>query len=124
MTSPPRHCEERSNPLPAGNAFRGIKLASSRSWPRGARYFCLDTKVPKKSSQQGGFFALPFPLPVARAFALQNGQNHGLQLFCPASRALSQRCCKNLLCPVLRSWPPLFWPFSPEAFLLTGNTLF
>jgi len=31
--------------------------------PRGC-YFCLDTKVTKKSSQQKGFFA-------ARAFALQ-----------------------------------------------------
>ena len=38
--------------------LNGIELASSRSWPRGARYFCLDTKVPKKSSQQIGFFAL------------------------------------------------------------------
>ncbi|QEM10804.1 hypothetical protein [Mucilaginibacter rubeus] len=125
MTSPPRHCcKERSNPLQAGNVLRVIKLASSRSWPRGARYFCLDTKVPKKSSQQGGFFALPSALAIASALTLQNKQNHGLQLFCPASHALPQRFCKNLLCPILRYWPPLFCLFSPEAFLLTENTPF
>jgi len=45
-------------PLSADKVLSGIELALSRSWPRGARYFCLDTKVPKKSSQQGGFFAL------------------------------------------------------------------
>jgi hypothetical protein len=81
--------------------------------PRVGCYFCLDTKVTKKSSQQGGFFAL-------KAFALQTGQNHGLQLFCPAALALSSRFCKNLLCPFLRSRPPLFCPLSPEAYLLTG----
>jgi hypothetical protein len=79
-----------------------------------ARYFCLDIKVSKKSSQQIGFFA-------HKAFALQSGQNHGLQLFCPAVLALSQCFCKNLLCPFLRSRPPLFCPLSPEAYLLTGR---
>ncbi|MFC0517198.1 hypothetical protein ACFFGT_23510 [Mucilaginibacter angelicae] len=64
------------------------------------------------SSQQIGFFA-------AQAFALQNGQNHGLQLFCPAVLALSLCFCKNLLCPFLRSRPSLFCPLSPEAYLLT-----
>jgi hypothetical protein len=62
------------------------------------------------SSQQIGFFA-------ALAFALQIGQNHGLQLFCPASQG--PRFCKNLLCPFLRARPPLFCPLSPEAYLLT-----
>jgi hypothetical protein len=79
-----------------------------------ASYFCLDTKVTKKSSQQIGFFA-------AQAFALQTGQNHGLQLFCPAALALSPRFCKNLLCPFLRSRPPSFCSLSPEAYLLTGT---
>ncbi|NVM64959.1 hypothetical protein FHW88_003248 [Mucilaginibacter sp. SG538B] len=64
-----------------------------------------------KSSQQIGFFA-------RKAFALQTGrQNHGRQLFCPAFTG--SRSCKNLLCPFLRSWPPLFCPLSPEAYLLT-----
>jgi hypothetical protein len=99
-------------PLSADKVLSGIELALSRSWPRGARYFCLDTKVPKKSSQQIGFFA-------HKTFALQSGQNHGLQLFCPATLALSQCFCKNLLCPFLRSRPPLFCPLSPEAYLLT-----
>ncbi|WP_090528226.1 hypothetical protein [Mucilaginibacter sp. NFR10] len=46
---------------------------------RGGCYFCLDTKVTKKSSQQRGFFAaLPSPIPNA-GLALQNNQNHGLQ---------------------------------------------
>jgi len=58
----------------------------------GARYFCLDTKVPKKSSQQIGFFAL-------KAFTLQSGQNHGLQLFCPASLALSRPSAKTCYAP-------------------------
>jgi hypothetical protein len=44
--------------------------------------FVLTQKYPKKSSHQIGFFA-------AWAFALQNEQNHGLQLFCPAPLALS-----------------------------------
>jgi hypothetical protein len=77
----PRHCEARSNPQQADNGYWGFKLTSSRSWLRGASYFFLDKKVTKKSSQQGGFFA-------AQAFALQNEQNHGLQLFCPATLAL------------------------------------
>ena len=98
----------------------GIELASSRSWPRGARYFCLDTKVSKKSSQQIGFFALTNST-APPAFALKSGQNHGLQLFCPAALALSQCFCKNLLCPFLRSRPPLFCPLSSEAYLLTGT---
>ncbi|SEO36111.1 hypothetical protein SAMN05192574_107206 [Mucilaginibacter gossypiicola] len=38
--------------------FISIELTSARSWPRGASYFFLDKKVTKKSSQQGGFFAL------------------------------------------------------------------
>ena len=47
-----------------------IELTSSRSWPRGARYFCLDTKVPKKSSQQIGFFArMPLPCKSGRTTA-------------------------------------------------------
>jgi hypothetical protein len=60
-------------------------------------------------------------MPVAEAFALQNEQNYGLQLFCPAALALSQCFCKNLLCPFLRSRPPLFCPLSPEAYLLRGK---
>ncbi|MDB5149810.1 MAG: hypothetical protein JWQ57_3830 [Mucilaginibacter sp.] len=62
MTSPTRHCEERSNPRQADNGLCYNEPTSSRSWPREARYFCLDTKVPKKSSQQIGFFAHK-PLP-------------------------------------------------------------
>ena len=40
----------------------------------GARYFWLDPKVSKKSSQQIGSFA-------AQAFAPQIGQNHGCNYF-------------------------------------------
>jgi hypothetical protein len=88
----------------------GIELTLARSWPRRARYFWLDPKVSKKSSQQIGFFSL-------KSFAL-------LQLFCPPSPTLTQRFCKNLLCPFLRTGPPLFCPFSPEAYLLTGTCFF
>jgi hypothetical protein len=43
-------------------------------------------KSNQKSSQQKCFFAaLPVFMPIAEAFALQIVQNHGLQLFCPAS---------------------------------------
>ncbi|WEA00831.1 hypothetical protein [Mucilaginibacter sp. SJ] len=80
--------------------------------PRVGFVLFLDKKN-QKSSQQIGFFA-------AQAFALQTGQNHGLQLFCPASPALSPCFCKNLLCPCSRTRPPLFCPLSPEAYLLTG----
>src|ERR1700744_3767035 len=34
---------------------------------RGGCYFCLDTKVTKKSSQQKGFFAARGPLPCKQA---------------------------------------------------------
>jgi hypothetical protein len=42
----------------------------------GGCYFCLDTKVTKKSSQQKGFFA-------AQAFALQIRKNTGCKVFAP-----------------------------------------
>jgi hypothetical protein len=73
-------------------------------------YFCL-IKSNQKSSQQKCFFAL-------MASALQNRQNLGwnyfaLTLLTPAAKtsyALPPHC------------PALFWPFSPEAVLLTGET--
>ncbi|MGF7077225.1 hypothetical protein [Mucilaginibacter sp. 3215] len=88
-------------------------VVSKSHWPAQSPWvgfvLFLDKKN-QKSSQQIGFFA-------RKAFALQTGQNHGLQLFCPAFTG--SRSCKNLLCPFLRSWPPLFCPLSPEAYLLT-----
>ncbi|XHR96276.1 hypothetical protein ACFJIV_06260 [Mucilaginibacter sp. UC70_90] len=59
--------------------------------PRVGFVLFLDKKN-QKSSQQIGFFA-------AQAFALQTGQNHGLQLFCPASPALSPCFCKTCYAP-------------------------
>jgi hypothetical protein len=88
------------------------------------QYFCLDTKVPKKSSQQGGFFALslprhpspgPLPCKTVRTTAA---------IILPRFAQNPQRFCKNLLCPFFRSWPPLFCPFSPGAYLLTENAFF
>ncbi|SEN28162.1 hypothetical protein SAMN05192574_102996 [Mucilaginibacter gossypiicola] len=72
--------------------------------PREGCYFCLDTKVTKKSSQQGGFFA-------AQAFA-----HLSFPGLCPAKRTEPRaaiilpcftrswpRFCKNLLCPCNRT---------------------
>ncbi|MEO3408354.1 hypothetical protein AAFN85_30850 [Mucilaginibacter sp. CAU 1740] len=70
------HCVERVQ-----NDYFANKLTSSPSWPGGARYFCLDTKVPKKSSHQEGFFARSPAHHPPLAFALQTGQNHGLLNF-------------------------------------------
>jgi len=78
--------------------------------PREGCYFCLDTKVTKKSSQQKGFFA-------ARAFALQNGQNRGWDYFALAHIAPTAKTPYALQ----PHRPPSFWPFSPEAALLTGR---
>ncbi len=83
------------NPYGQVTEIIGIELTFAHSWPRGARYFCLDTKVPKKSSQQGGFFALSQPRSHRLDFALQTGQNRGLQLFCPASRPLPNASAKT-----------------------------
>ncbi|PAW92030.1 hypothetical protein CKK33_00375 [Mucilaginibacter sp. MD40] len=52
------------------------KLTLARSIAAEGCYFLLDQKVTKKSNQQRGFFSL-------RAFALQSGQNHGLQILPP-----------------------------------------
>ncbi|WP_413669098.1 hypothetical protein ACEN9X_03515 [Mucilaginibacter sp. Mucisp86] len=82
----------------------------------GASYF-FSQKSNQKGLQQKGFFAL-------KAFALQTGQNHGLQLFCPASHPLFLPFCKNLLCPFHHTCPPSFCPLSPEADLLRKSILF
>jgi hypothetical protein len=74
-------------------------------------------KSNQKGLQQKGFFAL-------EAFALQTGQNHGLQLFCPASHPHFLPFCKNLLCPFHHTCPPSFCPLSPEADLLRKSILF
>jgi hypothetical protein len=87
ITFSPRHCEVRSNPQLAGNGLGCVELTLSRSWPRGASYFCRH-KSNQKGLQQKGFFA-------AQAFTLQIDQNHGLQLFCPASPAISSASAKT-----------------------------
>jgi len=72
-----------------------------------ARYFCLDTKVPKKSSQQIGFFA-------AQAFTLQSNQNHGCNYFAPLHSRLPL-LLQKLAKPFPTLGPPLFCLLSPEA---------
>jgi hypothetical protein len=59
------------------------------------------TKVTKKACSRKA--SLPH-----KAFALQNGQNHGLQLFCPAFTG--PPFCKNLLCPFLPHMPSIVLP--------------
>jgi len=63
--------------------------------PRVGFVLFLDKKN-KKSSQQIGFFA-------AQAFALQIGQNHGLQKLAPLRSLIVQPFCKYLLCPCSRT---------------------
>jgi hypothetical protein len=71
-------------------------------------------KSNQKSSHQKCFFA-------HLAFALQIGQNHGLQLFCATSFAHFPVLQQKLAMPLLPHRPPLFCPLSPEAYLLTGE---
>jgi hypothetical protein len=82
-----------------------------------ARYFCLDTKVSKKSSQQIGFFA-------AQAFALQRGQNHGLQLFCPAALALSPSLLQKLAMPLPTLKATIVLPAFTRSLPADGNILY
>jgi hypothetical protein len=72
--------------------------------PREGCYFCLDTKVTKKSSQQKGFFA-------ARAFALQNGQNLGWNYFAPE---LTPPPLQKLPMPCNRTGHHRFGRFRPK----------
>ncbi|WP_295712332.1 hypothetical protein [Mucilaginibacter sp.] len=81
--------------------------------PREGCYFCLDTKVTKKSSQQIGFFA-------AQASALQTGQNHGLLNLASTSFALGLPFGNVHYAPPAH-YPTKFCPLSPETYLLTGR---
>ncbi len=72
MTSTPCHCEARSNRTEAANDYCCNELTSSRSWPRGARYFCRH-KSTQKGLQQKGFFTR----------TLRSNPPHG---HCPAKR--------------------------------------
>jgi len=78
------------------------------------RYFFLDKKVTKKSSQQRGFFA-------ARAFARQIRQNLGCIYF--ALFALPTTSAKTYYA-LQPHCPALFCLISPEAYLLTGKRLY
>lgn len=73
--------------------------------------------------QQGGFFARTLPEVHHPAFALQNEQNHGLQLFCPDS-PYPQLLQKTCYAPCSRTFPALFCSFSPEADLLRKTSGF
>jgi len=116
MTSPSRHYKERSNRTKAGNGCCCIELTSSRSWPRGASYFCRH-KSNQKGLQQRGFFALCLlHVPIARPLPCKTSRTTGCNYFTPVRTR--PRFCKNLLCPCGRTFPTLFCPFSPEADLL------
>ncbi|QEM11858.1 hypothetical protein [Mucilaginibacter rubeus] len=73
--------------------------------------------------QQKGFFAHTLPKVHRPAFALQNEQNHGLQLFCPDS-PYPQLLQKLAMPPAAAAFPALFCPFSPEADLLRKTSGF
>src|SRR4051794_33857936 len=101
MTSPPRHCEARSDREQADNGLRSMEL-HRRALGRAGPVTFVATKVTKKACSRKA--SLPH-----KAFALQNGQNHGLQLFCPAFT--SPPFCKNLLCLFLPHMPGIVLPF-------------
>jgi hypothetical protein len=86
--------------------------------------FVLIQKYPKNQVSREASLRSPTPQPVAQAFALQNGQNHGLQLFCPASHTHVQRFRKNVLCPFPSLKATIVPPVSPKAYLLTKNAFF
>jgi hypothetical protein len=71
-------------------------------------------KSNQKSSQQKCFFALV-------AFALQIGQNHGLQILTSTSFAHYPPLQVRFAMPLHPHNPALFCPLSPEAYLLTGR---
>ncbi|MFC0516541.1 hypothetical protein ACFFGT_20205 [Mucilaginibacter angelicae] len=66
--------------------------------------------------QQKGFLRATRFRGHHAAFALQNKQNHGLQLFCPDSH--SPRLLQKLAMPLQPHTPYMFCSFSPEADLL------
>ena len=69
----------------------------------------------QKCFHQRGFFA-------AWAFALQTGQNHGAGKICPLLRSSFPRFSKHSLCPSAAQ-PSMFFPLSPEAYLLALKKL-
>jgi hypothetical protein len=81
-----------------------------------ARYFCLDTKVSKKSSQQIGFFA-------HKAFALQIGQNHGCNYFAPLRTRFPNASAKTCYAlPELKAGTVL--PAFTRSLPADGNILY
>jgi len=74
---------------------------------RGGCYFCLDTKVTKKSSHQEGFFA-------AHGLCAQTMKNLGLQSFCPGSRTCPPLHAKSCYALPGRTALPVFPGFFPK----------
>ncbi|MCQ6958516.1 hypothetical protein NPE20_11120 [Mucilaginibacter sp. JC4] len=74
----------------------------------------LDQKVAK--NQVGKKASLPH-----RAFALQTGQNHGLESFALLSFALASRFSKISYAPTAAQGHHCSAPLSPEAVLPTGR---
>ncbi|WP_184542326.1 hypothetical protein [Mucilaginibacter sp. FT3.2] len=70
----------------------------------------MSPKSNQKGCQQKCFFA-------HKAFALQNCQNRGWNYFALTLFALAAKTSYALP----PHSPALFWPFSPEAVLLTGK---
>ena len=79
--------------------------------PRGC-YFCLDTKVTKKSSQQKCFLA-------RLAFAAQSRKNCGLQSFRLTTLSRYYRAMRKFAMPFTTTQGQQFFLLSPEAYLLT-----
>jgi hypothetical protein len=67
----------------------------------------------QKSSQQKCFFSL-------NGFALQIGQNHGLQTVAPL-RLCKASASANICYAPATAQATMFCPLSPEAYLLTGE---
>ena len=74
---------------------------------RGGCYFCLDTKVTKKSSHPpiGGFFA-------ARGLCRTNHEKPCAAIFLPRFAHAPTATCKNLLCAAHRTALPVFHGFA------------
>ena len=97
--------------------FGCIQLTLARSIAAGGCYFCLDTKVTKKSSRQIGFFAaLASPKP-SLALPCKAGRTTGCNYFA-LLRSLLAPLLQKLAMPLQPHVPALFCPFSPEADLL------
>jgi len=82
--------------------------------------FVLIQKYPKNQVSREASLRSTSPDAHRSAFALQNGQNHVLQLFCPASRTIPNASAKTCYAP--STAPPIIvLPIFARSLPADGN---